>query len=196
MDASPRQLFGTMKALVVAPTTASLFCYGTLMAPEVMRTLLGRAVPGRSAHLVPSTRGGGGYRRHPVRGRAYPGLIVHAAMAAPPVRGVLFDDLSDADMRRLDRFEGVEYVKEACTVQVLRHSGGDGDDLDDESNATSTTSTSICNNAIVYLWANPVTELDVTSEWSYENFREQHLADYLIRSVQPCRDEADRAWSE
>jgi gamma-glutamylcyclotransferase (GGCT)/AIG2-like uncharacterized protein YtfP len=149
----------------VLPQASSLFVYGTLMAPEVIQLLIGRAPPGRSARLL------GNYVRHPVHRHVFPGLI-RAAIDEPTVKGILYSDLTGSEMKRLDWFEGEEYTKQQCTVELE-------DDVEP------------CE-AVVYLWTNPVSELDVTKQWFYENFREKHLKDYLKDTVRPCRDELDR----
>jgi hypothetical protein len=118
---------------------------------------------------------GNNYIRHPVNLCLYPDLLrggdaPQMPAAGTAVQGILYSDLTPPEMKRLDWFEGKGYTKEQCTVM--------SEDVD-------------CG-AVVYLWANPVSELDLTKVWSYKKFREQHLEEYLIRSVQPCRDKLDR----
>lgn len=161
----------------------SLFVYGTLMAPEVMQLLIGRTPAGRSVRLVATNDANCYYRRHPVHRHVFPGLIRRAGttgMAEPPpktaVDGILYRDLTKTEMKRLDWFEGEEYKKEQCTVES---------EIDLE-----------LFEAVVYLWANPVTELDLTKQWLYEDFREKHLKEYLKVTVEPCRDELDRVMKD
>ena len=170
--------------LMIMKTTAlsSVFCYGSLMAPEVIQTLIGRVPLSQSAHLC-----GGAFRRHPVRNHMFPGLIVRstdnkntANTTTERVQGVLYRDLSVNEMQRLDWFEGDEYDKIPCTVELV-------DDDDDERN-----NEQIVVSTQVYLWANPVAELDLTRPWSYERFREKNLATYLERTVRPCRQQLDQ----
>jgi len=167
---------------MVMKTTAlsSVFCYGTLMAPEVIQTLIGRVPLSQSAHLC-----GSAFRRHPVRNHMFPGLITvrstdnsTANTTTERVQGVLYRDLSVNEMQRLDWFEGDEYDKIPCTVELV-------DDDDDERNNEQVSTQ-------VYLWANPITELDLTRPWSYERFREKNLATYLERTVLPCRQQLDQ----
>jgi Gamma-glutamyl cyclotransferase, AIG2-like len=167
-----------------APTMAlssqkPLFVYGTLMAPEVVQTLIGRAPVGRPARLVDRS-----YTRHPVQDHVFPGLIRRdnqnggGDSDGSGVCGILYNDLNADEMIRLDAFEGEEYVKESCRVQLL-----DDDKLDDHSRLLITTV-----EANLYRWANPVDELDLEQAWSYETFRSLHLAKYLTGTVQHYRD--------
>jgi gamma-glutamylcyclotransferase (GGCT)/AIG2-like uncharacterized protein YtfP len=154
-----------------------LFVYGTLMAPEVVQTLIGRAPVGRPARLVDRS-----YARHPVKDHVFPGLIRRVNQDGggdgdggdSGVCGILYNDLNADEMTRLDAFEGEEYVKESCRVQLL-------DKLDDNSRLPTI-------EAILYRWANPVDELDLEQSWSYETFRSQHLDTYLTGTVQYYRD--------
>ena len=137
------------------------------MAPEVIQTLIGRLPPGQAAHLR------GAFRRHPVQNYFFPGLVrAEDESTAQPVKGVLYKDLSVNEMKRLDWFEGDEYDKISCEVEVA-----------DSSEMVETQ---------VYLWVKPIEELDVTQSWSYEQFREQNLEKYLEQTVRPCRDHLDR----
>lgn len=78
------------------------FTYGTLMFPEVIQNLTeGRVYESRDVILK-------GYGRRHVKGRVYPGLIV---APAEEVKGKLYLNLSNEDMKSLDYFEGTEYQK-------------------------------------------------------------------------------------
>ena len=160
------------------------------MAPEVMQTLIGRLPTSAHPALL---CGPGPFRRHPVRNHVFPGLVRAASVAEADsgggreqqqqqqrVRGILYCDLSDDEMRRLDWFEGDEYDKIACEVELL---DGDGSDQTTTRTVVSTQ---------VYLWSDSVAELDLSRPWSYETFRENDLAAYLEQTVRPCRRELDR----
>jgi len=149
------------------------------MAPEVMQTLLDRVPPFQPAQLR------GAFRRHPVRHQLFPGLVrasddeTTISQQQQPVQGVLYRNLSVNEMKRLDWFEGDEYEKIACHVDVMiDDNGSNGSDAPVATH--------------VYLWTNPVTELDLTQPWSYQRFRQHHLEAYLERTVRPCRQELDR----
>ena len=86
----------------------SLFAYGTLMTEEVMSLVIGRTSTHSPATLA-------GYRRGQLRGEVYP-----AIRPAPEHRvgGVLYTDLSPADIRQLDLFEGEMYQRQAIPVEL------------------------------------------------------------------------------
>ncbi len=84
----------------------NLFAYGTLMWTEVLESVIGRPLAGVPATLP-------GYRRIRIKGVHYPAVI---SSGNDEVTGVLYDGLSEADFRNLDRFEGEEY--ERLTVCV------------------------------------------------------------------------------
>lgn len=85
-----------------------LFVYGTLMVPEVMRTVCGHARDGQPALLHD-------YRRRRVIGEWYPAIIPHVGDA---VGGILYCGLTDRQFRALDAFEGEMYRREMVTVAV------------------------------------------------------------------------------
>ena len=128
------------------------------MAPQVIETLIGRLPVSCEAHLT-------GHMRHPVRG-----LVVSDPLSC--TAGVLYRDLSMAEMKRLDWFEDTEYTRTKVSVSIL--------------NPKSTVETE------TYLWSNPLDELHLDREWSYADFVELELQEYLSRTVKPCRIELDR----
>ena len=144
---------------------SSLFVYGTLMAPSVVETLIGR-LPRHSAAFL------AGYRRHPVRTQRYPG-IVPAADTSSVVEGVLYQELTASELQRLDWFEDDEYTRTDVRVQ--------GSSSGTKFEATQ-----------VYVWTNPLEELDVSRDWDWDHFCAEHLEDYLRDVVRPCRLELDR----
>jgi gamma-glutamylcyclotransferase (GGCT)/AIG2-like uncharacterized protein YtfP len=88
-----------------------VFTYGTLMFPPVWHEVTGSLAFGKAATLV-------GFERRALRGRTYPGLV-----EAPDgsTEGILYVDVSETALRRLDAFEGDEY--ERATVTVQTHGG-------------------------------------------------------------------------
>jgi len=141
------------------------------MAPEVVQTLIGRAPRTTPAILL------GSFRRHPVKNFLFPGLVRAAEEDAQRVQGILYRDLSVNEMQRFDFFEGDEYDKIACEVETL----------EDESKHNNKERIA----TQVYLWTNPMSELDLTQLWSYERFYKENLETYLERVVRPCREELD-----
>ena len=145
----------------------SLFVYGSLMAPEVMQGLLGRLPPHCPAILS-------GYIRHPVRHQPYPGLIPCSQTgdnASSNTLGVLYNELYEQEMKRLDWFESSDYTRTPVMVKPLTKNG--------ESAPAQPTQ--------VYVFTKPVEELDTSREWSLEEFRAHHLQEFLTNSVRPNR---------
>ena len=58
-----------------------------------------------------------GHRRHRVKGEDYPGIL--PAYPTSAVLGSVVTGLSEADIYRLDKFEGSEYEKRKVNVQLL-----------------------------------------------------------------------------
>ncbi|MGM0412864.1 MAG: gamma-glutamylcyclotransferase family protein [Pseudomonadota bacterium] len=92
------------------PREETVFVYGTLLFDAVLARLLGRVPPGESATLT-------GYARHPVRGAPYPALV---AESGGRVEGRLLSGLGEADVARLDAYEGPEYRRVRVTVTTSR----------------------------------------------------------------------------
>ena len=183
-------------------SSVPLFVYGTLMSPVVMETLIQRRVVGRPVRLLPSSSAPStkvavtgsveerryDYSRHPVRTEVYPGLVHWNAnnedksiinnKARNHVCGFLYSNLSSTEMEKLDAFEGDQYTKELCYVQLQQPikntsinnnfnemvNGNDDDDIIQ---------------AMVYVWSYPLSALDLSKDWSYQTFEEEHLATYV-----------------
>ncbi len=96
------------EAAPVIDAVPSLFVYGTLQHPPVLRRLLGR-VPS----MVDATLGG--HRAAPLAGRVYPGLVVDPTSRAP---GRVLTDVHDDEVATLDVFEGPEYERVDVVVDV------------------------------------------------------------------------------
>lgn len=95
--------------LVVEPST--LFAYGTLRFPEVLRALLGR-VPARRPAAAP------GWRVAALPGVAYPGLVPGSGTA----HGVLIGDLTSREWRIIDAYEdGLYELRPLSLVGEGRH---------------------------------------------------------------------------
>jgi gamma-glutamylcyclotransferase (GGCT)/AIG2-like uncharacterized protein YtfP len=148
--------------------TSSIFVYGTLTSPEVVRVLLGRELAAiRPARLQ-------GYTRHPVQNFVFPGMIPCADKSSV-VEGCIYTDVSPLERKLLDWFEGDEYLRQ--TVQATVNSKPSSSSMTVEA----------------YVWKpHLVDQLLQDQDWSYENFCEQHSEWYLKNTVQPCRDEMER----
>ncbi len=86
---------------------AHLFAYGTLRHPEVWTAVVGKTFPTTPAVLT-------GYTARCVRNEEYPGLV---AAPGERVKGIVYTDLSHAELNTLDRFEGNEYQRIPVRVQ-------------------------------------------------------------------------------
>jgi hypothetical protein len=94
---------------VNAPTT-SLFVYGTLMAEEVLRPLVGR-VPVRRVGTI------FGFSRGCVRGEAFPAVL--RTGADDQVEGLLIEDLLPRELRALDYYASRRHSnREPCDVNL------------------------------------------------------------------------------
>jgi gamma-glutamylcyclotransferase (GGCT)/AIG2-like uncharacterized protein YtfP len=92
----------------------NLFTYGSLMYPQVWTRVMNRAHPSRPATIQ-------GYARHGLAGEVYPALLESPGSS---VQGVLYSGLAEAELERLDRFEGEDYRR--MSVRVLLD--GDGEE--------------------------------------------------------------------
>ena len=142
---------------MISPASTSLFVYGTLMSPQVLRILIDRL----PEMIDPATVQG--YRRYPVKGQSYPGMIPGSTEDC--VTGILLHELTELELQILDWFEGDEYTRRNVQVQC--------------GPTILTTQT--------YTWSNPISDLDTPMDWSYETFRDTLLENCLIQTVKPCR---------
>jgi gamma-glutamylcyclotransferase (GGCT)/AIG2-like uncharacterized protein YtfP len=90
-----------------------VFTYGTLMFPEVWRSVVGRTfatVEGSAA----------GYAIFRVQDAVFPGIVEAADDA---VRGVVYLDVDEESVARLDRFEDTFYERRAIAVNCENGTG-------------------------------------------------------------------------
>lgn len=85
---------------------ANVFVYGTLLLPDMMHVVSGGEY--ESAEAIAH-----GYCRSRLAGRVYPGIAVDAGSQ---VAGRVYLEVSDESLRRLDYFEGPEYVRGSLEV--------------------------------------------------------------------------------
>jgi gamma-glutamylcyclotransferase (GGCT)/AIG2-like uncharacterized protein YtfP len=88
--------------------TTSLFAYGTLEIPQVMRAVTGRTFRATPA-VLPK------YARYLLQGRIYPGIVRDFRSE---VSGMLYADVDDDSLALLDRFEGDFYRRENVRVRT------------------------------------------------------------------------------
>jgi gamma-glutamylcyclotransferase (GGCT)/AIG2-like uncharacterized protein YtfP len=86
----------------------NLFVYGTLMEPQVMTAVAGRAPDPLPARLR-------GHARYAVIGASYPGMV---PQPNGEVAGILYRGLNPPELRRLDEFEGALYWRRRVQVET------------------------------------------------------------------------------
>ena len=84
-----------------------VFTYGTLMFPEVWRAVAGTETPSVDGTAA-------GYAVYRVEGAEFPGIV--AANAADRVRGVVYLDVGQDALARLDRFEDDFYERRTLWI--------------------------------------------------------------------------------
>ncbi|KAI5461400.1 AIG2-like family-domain-containing protein [Mariannaea sp. PMI_226] len=137
------------------------FFYGTLMAPEIFYSVCyGTSNPPQAIKdlhtFTPAVLDG--YCRHRVRFADYPGIIPEKDHT---VLGVYATGLTDANVYKLDYFEGSEYKREEVKVQLLPEQGNSS--KKGESKET-----------IVYVFIKP--EALERKEWDFQHFRKEKMA--------------------
>jgi gamma-glutamylcyclotransferase (GGCT)/AIG2-like uncharacterized protein YtfP len=80
----------------------NIFCYGSLMYPEVWNLVVEGNYKKQSGQIF-------GYCRKKIKNEEYPGLI--AAKAEDSVEGIVYFNVSNEDLKRLDLFEGNQYIR-------------------------------------------------------------------------------------
>ncbi|KAM0435370.1 hypothetical protein ACHAPT_003464 [Fusarium lateritium] len=98
-----------------------------------------------------------GYCRHRVQWADYPGVVPEEGHT---VLGVYATGLTDANIHKLDSFEGSEYTKKAVQVKLVKKDG----DKTTEGEIKETT---------VYVYNNPNNLEKV--EWDFEEFRKSKM---------------------
>lgn len=127
----------------------SVFTYGTLQFPEAMQ-----AVTGLMLIPVPATLSG--YQCLKIKGRTFPGLFKKEEAITT---GMLYRELDQQSIERLDQFEDVMY--ERCLVDVK---------VGDKSEQ-----------AYVYVTQKEYEACLMDQNWSLEEFRKKYLKLYLKR---------------
>jgi gamma-glutamylcyclotransferase (GGCT)/AIG2-like uncharacterized protein YtfP len=85
-----------------------LFAYGTLMFPAIIHAVIGR-IPGQRPAVIE------GYRRLVVAGELFPALIANDE-SDESVEGVLYDNITPEEWKRLIAFEDPFYKLESVDV--------------------------------------------------------------------------------
>lgn len=131
--------------------TFSVFTYGTLQFPEVMQAVIGLDVKPVAATLS-------NYQRFKIKERTFPGLIKKQGIITG---GMLYRELDETAIEKLDQFEDVMYERCLISVQV--------------NNKTE--------QAFVYVTQKEYEDCLLDQEWSLEEFSKKYLKLYLKRIV-------------
>ena len=102
------------------------------------------------------------HQRHRVRGADYPAIVPREGST---VRGTYVTGLTDADIWRLDIFEGSEYTRSNIKARILTQVGdedGKGNVEGDEVEAQT------------YIWSAGLDDLE-DSEWDFAEFQKQKM---------------------
>lgn len=130
-----------------------------------------------------------GYRRHRVRWADYPGIIPVSGTVSGPgpssVLGILVSGLTDGDLYRLDRFEGIEYELRPVKTRLLQDSSktdGPGASTDghlrDVLNAAGSEAANEGEediDAMAYVYTAGEEQLE-DAEWDFESFKRDKMA--------------------
>lgn len=130
------------------------------MAPEVFfGVCYGQSVPPKAIQALHTFTPAvlKDHSRHRVRSEDYPGVIPQEGHS---VKGIFATGLTDANMLKLDEFEGPEYSKKKVTIKTL--STVDGKEVEGGSVETS-----------VYIFLHP-DYLDMR-EWDFEQFKREKM---------------------
>ena len=85
-----------------------MFVYGTLMAEEVVRVLIGRS-PSSSPAVLPN------HQRFSIKRRVYPAIL---PVDGKEVSGKVFKGITGRELNVLDIFEDEEYVKRTVEISL------------------------------------------------------------------------------
>lgn len=145
----------------------SAFFYGTLMAPQVLhRVCHGSSDPDNPIFknhnfrtypaILPN------HRRHRVKGMDYPAIVPYAGAT---VRGTFVTGLTNADVWRIDIFEGPQYRREKVKARILAKVGneeGEGNIEREEVEAET------------YIFISDPDELE-DQEWDFAEFQREKM---------------------
>lgn len=139
----------------MAPQVLYRVCYGTPRPSALQKSLL--TIRPAILHS---------YCRHKVRDCDYPAIVPSPGAS---VRGTYVQGLTDADVWRLNIFEGDQYTREKVQIKLLEQGsdtvndqGEDGPELEAET----------------YVWASGEEDLE-QEEWDFVEFRSQKISRWI-----------------
>ncbi|CEM15373.1 unnamed protein product [Vitrella brassicaformis CCMP3155] len=174
--------------------SAPIFVYGSLMADEVLTTLLSRIPESRAASVR-------GFQRLFVKGQTFPAIMradasTPATTAAPPiVRGRLLLDVTDVERQILDAFEDDGYEVEEVMVEYDDgafdwRAVDETQPADSEGSSSDAVAASSPHQhqhqhqqhhmlAVAYVWPQQLAHQLDDVRWSYRQFRQMHLERFV-----------------
>ena len=126
-----------------------LFTYGTLTLPEIMSRVVGQSVLAGSAATLQH------YRCNLVSGQSFPGVTPSRGATTT---GILYSNISPADLHRLDNYEGPLYKREK--VKVSQQNGEE-------------------NEAWCYIIQTAHRSKLSATPWNLRHFKQNHLDNFL-----------------
>ncbi|KAK9475231.1 uncharacterized protein V1510DRAFT_410408 [Dipodascopsis tothii] len=124
----------------------AIFCYGTLMSPDVTKRVLSGCRYSSFSDLVFTDGTLHGYKRHALSDEMYPAII---SSEGSSVLGKLVRNITREQLQYLDQFEGSEYKREVVDVCVQ------GEDAPSK--------------AYCYIWVDDIDRL-LPEDWNYQSF--------------------------
>lgn len=145
------------------------------MVPAVLhRVCYGTSYPGKASSLSFSHAILHKHRRHKVRFCDYPAVIPSSSSSSSSVRGTYVRGLTDGDIRRLDIYEGDEYVRKVVKIRTLAQAWDDDagiGNVEEEAEEEVETET--------YLWIAGEDALE-ESDWDFDEFKKDKLRSWLM----------------
>ncbi|KAL2651998.1 hypothetical protein R1flu_020126 [Riccia fluitans] len=142
-----------------AAAVRNVFVYGSLLAPEVMQAVIHRVPP--SAPAIVSD-----FHRYGVRGQLYPAVT---PKVGDKVTGRVVFGLTQQELALLDDYEDTDYTREVVQPTLLDKVPDQVDILLD-----------VPLQAYLYVWTR-TDDINLYGDWNYEDWRKNHLAEYLSR---------------
>jgi len=186
--------YGTVTFTVLPVAKLTPCSPGTLMAPQVLyRVCYGtpKPTPLQKSFLTIQPAVLHSYCRRKVRDCDYPAIIPSPGIF---VRGTFVQGLTDADIWRLDIFEGDQYTRESVRIKLLEEVG------DDEGRGNVE---GLEMEAETYVWADGRVDLE-EGEWDFAEFRAEKMARWIcsgdeyegeLRPSMPCLSTVACCWT-
>jgi gamma-glutamylcyclotransferase (GGCT)/AIG2-like uncharacterized protein YtfP len=126
----------------------NIFTYGTLMSRDVWNKIISGNYKSEKGILA-------GYERKKIINKSYPGLI---ESPDEKTSGIIYFDVDEDDLKKLDSFEGDEYKKIKVKVKTIKNKK------------------IIC---IAYLYKKKYKKFLSDEKWSFESFLNNDLENFI-----------------